>query len=271
IKSLFLFEHMPTAKNNPRKHLVLAHGLGHGAWCWYKVVTQLKSVGHKVSAVDLGGSGVHPSRLEEIATFSDYIQPLLQFLESLSADERVVLVGHSYGGLAISVAMERFPHIVSAAVFITAYMPNCRDPPALQMTQYFKNLKPEMYMDCRFTFKDGSLTSAELGENYMANMMYQKCQPEDMALAKMLIRPSQLFLEDMSKDSLLTKEKYGSISRVYVVCEGDRVMDEEFQRFVIKDSPPDEVKSFPGVGHMIMLSNSKDISLYLQEILDRYP
>ncbi|MFS7955850.1 putative alpha/Beta hydrolase [Helianthus anomalus] len=92
-----------------------------------------------------------------------------------------------------------------------------------------------------------------------------------MALANMLIRPSHFFLEDMSKDSLLTSDRYGSISRVYVVCEGDRVMDEEFQRFVIKDNPPKEVKSFPGVGHMIMLSHSKDISLYLQEIADRYP
>ncbi|KAF5799844.1 putative alpha/beta hydrolase-1 [Helianthus annuus] len=260
---------MPTIAAS-RKHLVLVHGLCHGAWCWYKVMTHLRSAGHRVSAVDLGGSGVHPSRLDEIATFSDYIQPLVRFLESLSADEKVVLVGHSYGGLAISLAMERFPNIVSVAVFITAYMPNYKDPPALQMTQYFKNLKPDTCMDCRFTFKNGSPAYGELGSNYLDTMMYHNCQPEDMALANMLIRPSHFFLEDMSKDSLLTSDRYGSISRVYVVCEGDRVMDEEFQRFVIKDSPPKEVKSFPGVGHMIMLSHSKDISLYLQEIADRY-
>ncbi|MFS7955844.1 putative alpha/beta hydrolase-1 [Helianthus anomalus] len=144
---------MPTTTTTTQKHLVLVHG-----YC--------------VSAVDLGGSGVHPSRLEEIATFADYIQPLLQFLDSLSTDERVVLVGHSYAGLAISLAMERFPQIVSVAVFITAYMPNYMDPP------YFKSLKPEMYMDCRFTFKNGSPTSAELGDSYLATMMYQNCQPE---------------------------------------------------------------------------------------------
>lgn len=56
-----------------------------------------------------------------------------------------------------------------------------------------------------------------------------------------------------------------------MVCEGDNVVDEEFQRFVIEDSPPDEVKSFPGAGHMIMLSKSEDVSLYLQEIAARYP
>lgn len=122
---------MPTSG----KHLVLVHGLSHGAWCWYKVVSHLRSSGYHVTAVDLGGCGVHPSRLKEIATFSNYIQPLIQFLESLSVDERVVLVGHSYGGLAISLAMERFSQLVSVAVFIASYMPNCRDPPSLQLKQ----------------------------------------------------------------------------------------------------------------------------------------
>ncbi|XP_076954425.1 methylesterase 10-like [Bidens hawaiensis] len=262
---------MPTASTGSKKHLVRVHGLCHGAWCWYKVMTYLRSTGHQVSAVDLGGSGVHPSWLDEIATFDDFIPPLLQFLESLPANERVVLVGHSFGGLAISLAMEKFPHVVSVAVFISAYMPNCMDPPALQMTQYFKTLKPETYIDCRFIFRNGSLESAELGENYMATMMYPNCPPEDLVLAKMLMRPSNFFLEDMSKEGLLTREKYGSISRVYVVCEDDRVMDEEFQRFIIKDSPPKEVKSFPGAGHKIMMSKSKDLSLYLQEIVAQYP
>ena len=44
-------------------------------------------------------------------------------MESLPADERVVLVGHSLGGLAISQAMEKFPEKVSVAVFVTASMP----------------------------------------------------------------------------------------------------------------------------------------------------
>ncbi|KAI3747926.1 hypothetical protein L6452_10668 [Arctium lappa] len=260
---------MPCSADS-RKHLVLVHGICHGAWCWYKVVSHLRSAGHRVTAVDLGGSGVHPSQLQDIPTFSDYIQPLIQFLESLSPDEKVVLVGHSYGGLAISLAMEKLSHMVSLAVFITAYMPNCRDPPALQMKEYFKNLTPETYLDCRFTFNNGSPISAELGDRYMA-IMYRRCQPEDLALATMLVRAGGFFLEDMNKESLLSQNKYGSIRRVYVVCEGDEVMNEEFQRFIVNDSPPDEVKSVPGAGHMIMLSKSKDLSLYLQEIMDRYP
>ncbi|KAJ9540667.1 hypothetical protein OSB04_027173 [Centaurea solstitialis] len=262
---------MPSSSAASRKHFVLVHGICHGAWCWYKLVSHLRSAGgHRVTAVDLGGCGVHPSRIQEIHSFSDYIQPLIQFLESLSPDEKVVLVGHSYGGLAISLAMEKLPHLVSAAVFITSYMPNCRDQPSLQIKEYFKTLKPEAYLDCRFTFDNGSPTSAELGERYMA-MMYRTCQPEDLALATILVRPGGFFLEDMNKESLVTQKKYGSIPRIYIVCEGDEIMNEEFQRFIVNDSPPDEVKSIPGAGHMVMLSKSQDLSRYLQEIAERYP
>lgn len=39
------------------------------------------------------------------------------------AGERLVLVGHSYGGLTIMLTMERFPHKIAAAVFVAAMMP----------------------------------------------------------------------------------------------------------------------------------------------------
>ena len=44
-------------------------------------------------------------------------------MEALPFHERVILVGHSYGGYAISQAMEYFPSKISVAVFATAFMP----------------------------------------------------------------------------------------------------------------------------------------------------
>ena len=44
-------------------------------------------------------------------------------MEALPFHERVILVGHSYGGYAISQAMEYFPSKISVAVFATASMP----------------------------------------------------------------------------------------------------------------------------------------------------
>jgi pimeloyl-ACP methyl ester carboxylesterase len=40
-----------------------------------------------------------------------------------SDGERLVLVGHSFGGLSVALAMEKFPRKVAVAVFVTAAMP----------------------------------------------------------------------------------------------------------------------------------------------------
>ena len=44
-------------------------------------------------------------------------------MEALPSHERVILVGHNFGGLAISQAMEYFPSKIYVAVFVTALMP----------------------------------------------------------------------------------------------------------------------------------------------------
>ncbi|KAK4341341.1 hypothetical protein RND71_039842 [Anisodus tanguticus] len=120
-----------------KKHFILVHGFCLGAWCWYKVITLLEKSGHKVSALDLGASGINMKQLNEIGSISDYIQPLMDFMVSLPHDEKVILVGHSHGGLCISLAMEAFHDKISSAVFVTAYMPNHIHPPALLIQEVF--------------------------------------------------------------------------------------------------------------------------------------
>ncbi|PPR96488.1 hypothetical protein GOBAR_AA24188 [Gossypium barbadense] len=58
-----LLSKVPGTSSEPPKHFVLVHGACHGAWSWYKVVPLLKSGGHNVTALDLGGSGVDPQQV----------------------------------------------------------------------------------------------------------------------------------------------------------------------------------------------------------------
>ncbi|EXB37215.1 hypothetical protein L484_020271 [Morus notabilis] len=162
------------------KHFVLVHGTCHGAWCWYKLLSLLKLAGHRATALDLGASGINPKQLNEVSSVSDYIQPLMDFMASLPQEEQVILVGHSYAGFCISLAMESFPRNILVAVFLTAYMPHHKSPPVTLIR-------------------------------------------EDLELAKMLMRPTRMYMDDFSKEGLLTKSKFGSVSRVFVVCEDDEV------------------------------------------------
>ncbi|KAF2299304.1 hypothetical protein GH714_031428 [Hevea brasiliensis] len=103
-------------------HLVLVHGGGFGAWCWYKTIALLEEGGFKVTAVDLTGSGIHSFDTNGITSLSQYVKPLTNFLEKLSDGEKVILVGHDFGGACISYAMELFPHKTSKAIFVAAAM-----------------------------------------------------------------------------------------------------------------------------------------------------
>lgn len=116
---------------------MLVHGSCHGAWCWYKVVAVLKSLGHKVTAVDLAASGLNTKHADEVRYLPDYAQPLMEIMEGLPEEERVIIVGHSFGGVSTTTAMEKFPSKIAVAVFLAAYMPG-PDLPYLYITQQVK-------------------------------------------------------------------------------------------------------------------------------------
>ncbi|XP_059594412.1 methyl jasmonate esterase 1 [Vitis vinifera] len=239
------------------RHFVLVHGACHGAWCWYKVATLLRSAGHRVTALDLAAAGANRKRLDELNSISDYYEPLIEFMTSLVTGEKVILVAHSLGGVSVSVAMERFPQKISVGVFVAALMPG----PDLNLPTVLQE----------YTFDRGPNnppTSVIFGPEYLAAKLYQLSPPEDLMLATMLMRP--INGENLLKKITVTKEKYGTIRRVYIVCDKDNVLDEDFQRWMIKNNLTDEVKVILGSDHMPMFCKPLELCAYLQEIVESY-
>ncbi|GAU17410.1 hypothetical protein TSUD_232870 [Trifolium subterraneum] len=117
------------------KHFVMVHGACVGAWCWYKLKPQLESVGHKVTALDLAACGINTNKIEDVHTFDEYAKPLLEFLASLDPNEKVILVGHSLGGMSVALAMEKFPEKIAVGVFLTAFIPDTQHKPSYVLQQ----------------------------------------------------------------------------------------------------------------------------------------
>lgn len=72
------------------RHFVLVHGGGFGAWCWYKTIALLEESGYKVTAIDLMGSGIHSSDTNAVTSLSQYVNPLIDFLDKLADGEKVL-------------------------------------------------------------------------------------------------------------------------------------------------------------------------------------
>lgn len=69
--------------------VVLVHGEGFGAWCWYKSIALLEESGLLPVALDLSGSGIDTINTNSIATLVDYSKPLITYIENLPDDEKV--------------------------------------------------------------------------------------------------------------------------------------------------------------------------------------
>ena len=74
---------------NDKFHFVLIHGAGHGAWCWYKLLHLLQKYGHKVTAMDLTGSGLNTVDPDSITSFEDYDRPLMNILSEIPYSQKV--------------------------------------------------------------------------------------------------------------------------------------------------------------------------------------
>ncbi|KAM3341143.1 methyl jasmonate esterase 1-like [Capsicum galapagoense] len=250
-----------------RKHFVLIHGAGHGAWAWYKIIALIKNSGHNVTALDLGASGVNPKQVLEVPHLSDYFSPLMEFMNSLPADEKVILVGSSIGGFAIAKAMEIFPEKISVAVFVAALMPGLILDAA---TIFNESSSVAFILDNRVTFDNGPTnppTTISFGPKFLASYDYPLSPIQDWALATTLVRPLYFYsLDDISKEMALSSNKYGS---VYIVAAEDKVLSKEFQQLMIEKNPPDQVEEISGSDHVPMMSKPGQLFTLLMRIANK--
>ncbi|XP_059314098.1 methyl jasmonate esterase 1-like [Lycium ferocissimum] len=253
------------------KHFVLVHKAAHGAWSWYKIIALMRSSGQNVTALDLGASGINPKQAREIPHFSDYLSPLMEFMASLPANEKVVLVGHELGGLAISKAMETFPEKILVAVFVTALMPG---PNINVTTVYTELLNAVSQLDNRLIYDNGPTnppTTLVIGPKYLATNIYQRSPNKDLALATTLVREVPYYsAEDVSKEIVLSRKRYGSVRRAFIVATEDKVLKKEFQQLMIEKNPPDEVEVIQGSDTMTMMSKPHELSTTLLSFAKKY-
>lgn len=81
--------------------LILVHGAWHGGWCWQRVLPLLQARGLAAHAVTLTGVGERAHLLSGQIRLSTHMHDVLGLIDALEL-RRVLLVGHSYGGLVIT-------------------------------------------------------------------------------------------------------------------------------------------------------------------------
>lgn len=108
-----------TGSISPLHTFVLQHGAWHGGWCWDRVATRLRGQGHRVLTPTATGLGERAHLLSKDVTVEVFVQDLVNVLETEELKD-VILVGHSFGGIAISGAADRVPDRIKRLVYLDA-------------------------------------------------------------------------------------------------------------------------------------------------------
>jgi len=205
-------------------YFVLIHGAWHGGWCWHKLVGELESRGHAVSAPDLPGHGEDrtPPAGVDVGRYADFV---CERIDSL-ADE-VVLGGHSLGGLTISQVAEQRPDRIRSLVYLAALIPTPGATPGAR-----RGLTSEACLNALRLSEDGSVSLFD--PESVREVFYADCSDEDIAFARPRLCGEPA---DVARSEVKTSApKWGRVPRDYIVCRQDQAIPASAQQALAEQS-----------------------------------
>lgn len=249
------------------RKVVLIHGEGFGAWCWYKNIALLEEAGLLPIAFDLKGSGIDTTDTNNVTTLAEYSKPLIDYLENLPEDEKVILVGHSVGGACVSYAMEQYPDKIAKAIFLCATMVSDGQRPFDVFAEELGSAEHFMQESKYLIYgngKDKAPTGFMFEKQQMKGLYFHQSPAKDIALAMVSMRPIPLgpIMEKLS----LSPEKYGSCRRFYIQTLDDHALSPDVQEKLVRENPPKGVFKIKGSDHSPFLSKPQSLHKILVEI-----
>src|ERR1700744_531381 len=100
---------------------VLVHGAWHGGWCWSRVADRLRSAGQLGFTPTQTGLGERKHLLSKDITLDTFARDIANVIEAEELSN-IVLVGHSFGGLAISGVADAMPDRIRHLVYLDSLM-----------------------------------------------------------------------------------------------------------------------------------------------------
>jgi pimeloyl-ACP methyl ester carboxylesterase len=180
---------------------VLVHGAWHGAWCWDGVVADLTRRRISVTAVELPLAGL----TADVAAARAAIE---------AAGPGCVVVGHSYGGVVISLAAAGLP-AVRRLVYLAAFMTEPDEPrPATS------KLAESLRVDERGVTVDPAAAPA---------LFYGDADPVLAAQAAARLRPMRVETPDPAAPDP-GEPAWHTVPTTFVVCANDQAIAPGVQR-----------------------------------------
>jgi pimeloyl-ACP methyl ester carboxylesterase len=204
-----------------------------------------------VIAPDLPGHGIDKTPIHEI-TLQAYTDRICEVLDEQS--ERVILVGHSMGGIAVTQAAEYRPEKIEKLVYLSAFLPQNGEFLVMLAGQ-----DPEAVVMPNLIFSDDQ-SHITIKDEWLKEAFYGDCSDEDTEWAKSLLvlQATAPFATPVNT----SEENYGTVRRFYISCLRDRAITPSAQKKMYKALPCEKV-IFMDTSHSPFLSAPEKLTSHL--------
>jgi pimeloyl-ACP methyl ester carboxylesterase len=230
---------------------VLVHGAWQGAWAWDAVKPKLEALGHKVVTLDLPGSGDDMTPPLEV-TLDAYVNKVADIVKQ--QNEKVILVGHSMGGVVITQTAEYVADKIEKLVYLCAFLPKNGESLGGKLAGQ---------KGPQFTVNETDMTAViptELIEETFLNATNDDAVKQ-VAYKKMRPQPLAPFQQEVK----LSEENFGSLDRFYIETTLDHAIPVDFQRTMNTETPCKKVITLEA-DHSPFFSKTEEVVKHLHEM-----
>lgn len=212
----------PLATNLSSCPYILIHGAWHGSWCWGRVKSQLENLGHKVITPDLPGHYINKMPFKNIN-----LQLYVRYLEDLILRNnyyKVILVGHSMGGVVVSQLAENIPQRIEKLIYTCAFIP---DNHGSLIDEEKKSKLPTVALKIKVNDVNNSISLPLHSPDTIKDLFYGRCSEIDFKYALSLLQ-DQPFLPFIDRANL--SNKFHDLPKLYIECLEDKAIMIDDQR-----------------------------------------
>ncbi|WP_034296430.1 alpha/beta fold hydrolase [Herbaspirillum sp. RV1423] len=227
--------------------IALVHGAFEDAHVWDGVSAKLQADGYRVINIDLPGRPSAPMATN-LVSGDVYRDTVLKAINGES--QPVVLVGHSFGGIAVSAVAEAAPAKVKTAVYLAAYLPQDGES-MLSLAKQDRDSKagPALQID---------EAKGMISVNYASRAdLFANGAPEGLrkALPDLIIDEP---LAPIATPVKLTAQRFGKVDKVYIHTAQDQVVSPYLQQKMVAATPV-RLEFTLNTGHTPFLTDVPDL------------
>ncbi|CAN5759366.1 alpha/beta hydrolase [soil metagenome] len=208
--------------NIPKKTFVLVHGAWQGAWVWQDVKAKLESKGQTVIVVELSAHGTDTT--SPLNTSIDiYRDKVITSINKVNG--KVILVGHSMGGVVVTAVAEKIPNQIEKLIYIGAFLP-ANGQSLLDLA----NTDPQSHLGPALRPADGGLT-LDIVPDSIINIFCQdgSAQTKQLLLSKFRKEPAIPFQDKVT----ISTGAFGKVDKYYIKTLQDHAVGPDLQSRMI--------------------------------------